>query len=85
MRPDALPLEFDQPRVATRVRLGPQAIVLTGFAESEASALLAAIEDIRRASPLRHMVTPGGWTMSDRLPPPPLKEWVLRPAAGAPA
>jgi DNA oxidative demethylase len=65
MRPDALPLEFgERQRVAKRVTLGPQAILLTGFAESEASALLAAIDDIRRASPLRHMITPGGWTMS---------------------
>jgi alkylated DNA repair protein (DNA oxidative demethylase) len=65
MRPDTLPLGLDQPqRIAKNVSLGPQATLLTGFAESQAAALLAAIDDIRCISPLRHMITPGGWTMS---------------------
>jgi len=65
MRPDTLPLALHQPqRVAQSVTLGPQATLLTSFAESQATALLAAIDDIGRVSPLRHMVTPGGWTMS---------------------
>jgi alkylated DNA repair protein (DNA oxidative demethylase) len=65
MRPDTLPLALDEPqRVARSVTLGRQATLLTRFAESQAPALLAAIDDIRRVSPLRHMVTPGGWAMS---------------------
>jgi DNA oxidative demethylase len=50
--------------IARNVPLGRQATLLTRFTASQAPALLAAIDDIRRASPLRHMVTPGGWTMS---------------------
>ena len=38
--------------------------MLTAFAQSCAAQLLTDIEDICRASPLRHMVTPGGWKMS---------------------
>jgi len=44
--------------------LGRQATLLRRFTASQAPTLLAAIEDIRRISPLRQMVTPGGWTMS---------------------
>jgi alkylated DNA repair protein (DNA oxidative demethylase) len=65
MRPDNLPLGLDEPQCAARsVTLGRQATLLTRFAESQAPALLAAIDVIRRVSPLRHMVTPGGWEMS---------------------
>jgi DNA oxidative demethylase len=60
-----LPLGLQQPASDARsIALGPQATVLKGFACSQAAALLAAIDDICRISPLRHMVTPGGWTMS---------------------
>ncbi|WP_247364807.1 DNA oxidative demethylase AlkB [Ralstonia pseudosolanacearum] len=38
--------------------------VLRGFALAEATALLAAIDDIARQAPFRHMVTPGGFEMS---------------------
>jgi alkylated DNA repair protein (DNA oxidative demethylase) len=65
MCPDTLPLGFEQPRVEARnIALGSQATLLRGFACSQASALLAGIGHICRISPLRHMVTPGGWTMS---------------------
>ncbi|WP_347334172.1 DNA oxidative demethylase AlkB, partial [Ralstonia pseudosolanacearum] len=40
------------------------AVVLRGFALAEATALLAAIDDIARQAPFRHMVTPGGFEMS---------------------
>ncbi len=44
--------------------LAPGAMVLRGFAAGEAEALVAAIEHVARAAPFRHMVTPGGFTMS---------------------
>lgn len=44
--------------------MGPQARVLRGFARTVASELLAAIDDVARTSAFRHMVTPGGFTMS---------------------
>jgi DNA oxidative demethylase len=65
MQPDTLPLGLELPQAGARsIALGPQATVLKGFAFSQADALLAAIDDICRFSPLRHMITPGGWTMS---------------------
>ena len=65
MRPETLPLGLDEPdRLAGRISLGPQAVVLTALAQSCAAQLLADIHDICRHSPLRHMVTPGGWKMS---------------------
>jgi DNA oxidative demethylase len=47
-----------------RIRLGPEAVVLTAYAHSCAAELLADIHYICRSAPLRHMVTPGGWKMS---------------------
>ncbi|MEF9415981.1 DNA oxidative demethylase AlkB [Ralstonia sp. SM1864_UCD524_TZ4] len=47
-----------------RIALGEAAAVLRGFALAEATALLAAIDDIARQAPFRHMVTPGGFEMS---------------------
>lgn len=44
--------------------LGPQAVVLRGFARDRAPELIAAITEIAAASPFRHMVVPGGWEMS---------------------
>jgi len=44
--------------------IGPQAFVLRGLALPCASELLAAVDAIQRHSPFRHMVTPGGFTMS---------------------
>ncbi|MEQ6348969.1 DNA oxidative demethylase AlkB [Ralstonia pseudosolanacearum] len=47
-----------------RIALGEAAVVLRGFALAEAPALLAAIDDIARQAPFRHVVTPGGFEMS---------------------
>ena len=44
--------------------LGPQACVLRGLALPVERALLDAIATVERVSPFRHMVTPGGFTMS---------------------
>lgn len=44
--------------------LAPGAVILRRFALSRASALLAGIHDVAAVSPFRHMVTPGGYTMS---------------------
>lgn len=63
--PGTLPLGLDlADHDSAPIKLGPQAALLTGFARSRAAILLAAIHDICREAPLRHMVTPGGWTMS---------------------
>lgn len=51
--PDAAPLP-----------LAPGAALLRGLALIEAAALLQAIEAVLQQAPLRHMVTPGGFTMS---------------------
>ena len=47
-----------------RLALEPGAWLLRGFAAEEAPALLAAIEQVARAAPWRHMETAGGWRMS---------------------
>jgi DNA oxidative demethylase len=47
-----------------RQRLGPAAMVLRGFALPYVCELMPSIADIEMASPFRHMVTPGGFTMS---------------------
>ncbi|OYW30746.1 MAG: alpha-ketoglutarate-dependent dioxygenase AlkB [Methyloversatilis sp. 12-65-5] len=51
-------------RAAGPVTLAPGAALLRGFALDDASALLAAIDAVAALAPLRHMVTPGGYTMS---------------------
>lgn len=51
-------------RTAGAVTLAPGAALLRSFALDDAAALLAAIDTIVAAAPLRHMVTPGGYTMS---------------------
>lgn len=45
-------------------RLGPAAMVLRGVALPHVRELMPAIEVIEAMSPFRHMVTPGGFTMS---------------------
>ena len=45
-------------------RLEEGAVLLRGFATSEAPALLEEVARIARAAPFRHLVTPGGYTMS---------------------
>lgn len=44
--------------------LAPGAALLRGFARETVPALLAALEDVLAAAPLRHLVTPGGHTMT---------------------
>ncbi|HEX6612730.1 MAG TPA: DNA oxidative demethylase AlkB [Rhodanobacteraceae bacterium] len=44
--------------------LGEGAVLLRGFALVHEHAILHALEDVIRAAPLRHMITPGGLRMS---------------------
>jgi alkylated DNA repair protein (DNA oxidative demethylase) len=44
--------------------LAERAVVLRGFVATEVPALLRALEPVLAAAPFRHMVTPGGHTMS---------------------
>lgn len=65
MNAPSLPLPLDEPpREARSIRLGPQAVVLASFAQSQSAELLASIDELVRISPLRHMQTPGGRRMS---------------------
>ena len=48
----------------TSERLTEGAVVLRGFARSDAAALVTAVSHIAAVSPFRHMVTPGGFRMS---------------------
>jgi alkylated DNA repair protein (DNA oxidative demethylase) len=51
------------PQPATE-SLAPGAMLLRGVALADDAILLAAIEQVLQAAPLRHLVTPGGYTMS---------------------
>jgi DNA oxidative demethylase len=64
-RPDpaTLPLDLFDDGVRD-VSLGDGAVLLGGFARPIDAALLEALTDIAREAPFRHMVTPGGWSMS---------------------
>lgn len=64
MRGANLALFDDTPPAGTREQLAPGAWVLRGFALDRADALLQQIENIAVLSPFRHLVTPGGKTMS---------------------
>ena len=57
---------FEPTHAATESRepLRTGALVLRGFARSEAAMLLVDLEAICRQAPLRHMQTPGGFRMS---------------------
>jgi len=56
---------FDLPAVAGgREAMGEQAFVLRGFALANVDRLLPAVERLQTISPFRHMMTPGGFTMS---------------------
>lgn len=55
---------FEAAEQNPRQRLGPAAMVLRGFALPYVHELVPAIEVIEAMSPFRHMVTPGGFTMS---------------------
>ena len=45
-------------------RVGPCAVVLRGFAASDDTTLLAALQGVIAMAPFRHMITPGGFRMS---------------------
>jgi DNA oxidative demethylase len=47
-----------------RRMLGAQAVVLRGFVLPHVNELLSALKVVEQVSPFRHMVTPGGFTMS---------------------
>jgi alkylated DNA repair protein (DNA oxidative demethylase) len=47
-----------------RERLGEGALLLRGFAHDETADLVAAVDQVAAISPLRHMITPGGFRMS---------------------
>lgn len=53
---------FDAPR--SDAPLGPGAMLLAGFAEGQAAALLDEISQITAAAPFRYLTVPGGHTMS---------------------
>jgi alkylated DNA repair protein (DNA oxidative demethylase) len=55
-----MPDLFTEPRAP----MAAGAVLLRGFALPREIALLAAIEGIAAAAPFRHMMTPGGYTMS---------------------
>ncbi|HVU81537.1 MAG TPA: alpha-ketoglutarate-dependent dioxygenase AlkB, partial [Rhodanobacteraceae bacterium] len=59
----SLPL-FEMPPPAACEELAPGACVLRGIALDVAGNLLAGIELVAARSPFRHLVTPGGKTMS---------------------
>ncbi|HSI17055.1 MAG TPA: DNA oxidative demethylase AlkB [Sphingomonas sp.] len=50
--------------VARDLPLDDGAVVLGGFAASIDRELLDSLADIARSAPFRHLITPGGWTMS---------------------
>jgi DNA oxidative demethylase len=52
-----------EPGISTE-SLGSGAVILRGFALARQAALLAALHHVTEKSPLRHMVTPGGFRMS---------------------
>jgi alkylated DNA repair protein (DNA oxidative demethylase) len=58
------PLFNDDSAPPSREVLEDGAILLRGFATSQAPALLEEVERITKEAPFRHLVTPGGYTMS---------------------
>jgi alkylated DNA repair protein (DNA oxidative demethylase) len=65
MPSETLRLALDEaPGAAPRVVLGQRTVVLRSFAVAQARELVAAIGAVVAVSPFRHMVVPGGWTMS---------------------
>lgn len=55
---------FLEPRNGGIEGIGPQAFILRGFAQPFAEAMLSCISELTLRAPFRHMVTPGGFTMS---------------------
>ena len=55
---------FDDEDAPRTEAIGPASCVLRGFARAQVPALLSGIAAVQAVSPTRHMVTPGGFTMS---------------------
>jgi len=64
MTPDLFATEAANEAAASREAIGPQAFVLRGLALPHVPPLLAALDNILASAPWRHLVTPGGYTMS---------------------
>lgn len=58
------PLFDSEPAGIVREPLEEGAVLLRGFASAEAAALVAEVARIAEAAPFRHLVTPGGYSMS---------------------
>jgi len=58
------PLFDNDPSPRSPERLEEGAVLLRGFAATEAPALVEEVARIAQAAPFRHMATPGGYTMS---------------------
>lgn len=58
------PLFDDNPPAPHNEPLQEGAVLLRGFARAEAASLVAEVARIADAAPFRHLVTPGGYTMS---------------------
>jgi DNA oxidative demethylase len=59
-----LPLFPTPPDPPSQQPLAPGAMLLRQFATPDETAILAALAEVTSRSPFRHMVTPGGFTMS---------------------
>jgi alkylated DNA repair protein (DNA oxidative demethylase) len=59
-----IPLFDSDPSRRSSERLEEGAVLLRGFAAAEVPALVEEVARIARAAPFRHLVTPGGYTMS---------------------
>src|SRR5262245_26472310 len=58
------PLFDSDPSTPSSEPLEEGAVLLRGFATAESFALLDEVARIAKAAPFRHLVTPGGYTMS---------------------
>src|ERR1041385_6779011 len=58
------PLFDDQAAAPLREPLEEGAVLLRGFASPDAAALIGAVAQIAEKAPFRHLVVPGGHTMS---------------------
>ena len=56
--------DLPPPSEAEHAQIAPGAVLLRGFARAGDAALLQAVEAVIAQAPLRHMQTPGGYTMS---------------------
>lgn len=54
----------DLPATVSRETLAPGAVWLHAFARKDDAALLQAVAEVTAQAPFRHLVTPGGYTMS---------------------